>query len=82
MSDPEPNNDKRERHPMVVAAMVGGLGMEFVALVVVSFLIGSQLDERFDMGPWGTVVTLALGMLGGAWHLYLLTKRFLVDQGE
>ena len=82
MSDPKPNGDRKEKHPLVVAATVGALGMEFVGLVVACFFIGSQIDERFGSGPWGTVVTLALGMIGAGWHVYLVTKRFLIDQGE
>ena len=82
MSDPKPDDDKREKHPLVVAGTVGALGFEFVGVVIACFFIGSEIDERFDVGPWGTVVTLALGMLGAAWHVYLITKKFLIDTGE
>lgn len=82
MTDPEPDGDKKERSPLVVAGMVGALGFEFVGVVIACFFLGSMLDERFDVGPWGTVGTLALGMLGAAWHVFLLTKKFLIDQGE
>lgn len=82
MSDPKPDGGKKEKHPLVVAATVGALGMEFVGIVVACFFIGSQIDEQFGSGPWGTVVTLALGMLSAAWHVYLVTKRYLVEQGD
>ena len=82
MSDPEPGDDKKERSLLVTAGLVGALGFEFVGVVIVCFMIGSHLDERFDVGPWGTVGCLALGMIGAGWHVYLLSKRFLIDQGE
>ena len=82
MSDPKPDGDKTERNPIVVAGMVGALGFEFVAVVIACFFLGAMVDERFDVGPWGTVGILALGMLGAAWHVFLLTKKFLIDQGE
>lgn len=82
MSDPEPDGDKKEKNPIVVAGVVGALGFEFVGVVIVCFYIGSKLDERFGVGPWGTVGMAALGMFGTAWHVYLLSKRFLIDQGD
>lgn len=83
MSDPKPDGDeKKTKHPLLVAGIVGGLGFEFVGVVIACFYIGSQVDERFGVGPWGTVGCLALGMIGAAWHVYLLTKRFLVEDGE
>ncbi len=82
MSDPKPDGEKKEKNLLLVTGIVGALGFEFVGVVIVCFYIGSKLDGRFDVGPWGTVGCLALGMIGAAWHVYLLSKRYLIDQGE
>jgi F0F1-type ATP synthase assembly protein I len=82
MSDPNPDGEKKERNPLVVAGVVGALGFEFVGIVIGCFWIGSTLDDRFGVGPWGTVGCLAAGMLGGAWHVYLITKRYLIEEDE
>jgi F0F1-type ATP synthase assembly protein I len=69
-----------EKSPLLKVGVVGALGFEFVGLVIGSFLIGSMIDERFDVGPWGTVGMLALGMLAGAWHVYLIAKKYLIEE--
>lgn len=69
-----------DKSPLVQVGIVGALGFEFVGLVVGSFLIGSTIDERFDAGPWGTVGMLALGMLAGAWHVYLIVTKYLIEE--
>ena len=82
MSETEPDGSKDEKNPLVVAGIVGALGMEFVGVGVGCLLIGQQLDERLEIGPWGTVVMMALGLVGAGWHCYLLSRKFLIEPGD
>lgn len=52
------------------------VGLEMVAPIA----IGLYLDGRFDWTPWGVVVGVMLGFVGGLSHLLLLLKRFDVKK--
>ena len=79
MSEPDPDGKPTERSALVKAGYVGAMGFEFVGVVIGSFLLGSIVDERFEVGPWGTVGCLAAGMVAAGWHVYLIAKRFLLE---
>ena len=79
MSTPDPEGAKNGRSPLVKTAAVGAMGFEFVGVVVGSFIVGGMIDEKFGVGPWGTVGSLAAGMIAAGWHVYLIAKRFLLE---
>lgn len=74
------DDDKRGISDLKKVGVVGALGFEFVGLVIGSFFLGTFVDEKFDVGPWGTVGMLALGMLAAAWHVYLIATRYLLEE--
>jgi len=78
--------DARERQMQETAADAGGetgralsLGFrvlsEFVAGVVVGFLIGWQLDAWLSTSPLFLIVFLALGTAAGFWNVYRIAAR-------
>ena len=78
--------DASERQKQETAADVGGetgralsLGFrvlsEFVAGVVVGFLIGWQLDTWFSTSPLFLIVFLALGTAAGFWNVYRIAAQ-------
>ena len=51
-----------------------GLGTELVGAVLGFTFLGIWIDRRFDTGPWGLLVCVFLGFVGG---LYNLVKQAL-----
>jgi F0F1-type ATP synthase assembly protein I len=46
-----------------------GIGFEFVAAVGVFALIGYWVDRRWQIEPWGLVIGVFLGLIGGMYNL-------------
>ena len=46
-----------------------GLGIEFAAAVVGFTLVGCWVDYHFQCRPWGVVVGVLLGLIGGFYNL-------------
>ncbi len=49
-----------------------GIGLQVAVGVGVGFIVGSWLDKKYGLAPWGTLVGCMLGLAGG---LYLLIKE-------
>lgn len=58
-------------------AVVGGLGFEFVGLVVGGALVGMWVDGRFEVAPAGLLTGVGLGVMSAAWHTWRLARRLL-----
>ncbi|MGD2108327.1 MAG: AtpZ/AtpI family protein [Phycisphaerae bacterium] len=59
--------DKRKGYPDWIRSY--GIGFEFVAAVAVFAFIGYLIDRKFGSSPWGVLVGLALGLIGGGYNL-------------
>jgi F0F1-type ATP synthase assembly protein I len=70
-----PGNDKR--FPSWIRH--AGIGLELAGAVAGFALLGYWFDRHFGSKPWGLVVGLALGMVGG---LYNLVKEALAASRE
>jgi len=46
-----------------------GLGIEFAAAVVGFTLVGYWVDYHYQCSPWGVVVGVLLGLIGGFYNL-------------
>jgi F0F1-type ATP synthase assembly protein I len=46
-----------------------GVGFEFVAAVAGFGLVGYWIDRRYDTDPWGVIIGVALGLIGGTYNL-------------
>jgi F0F1-type ATP synthase assembly protein I len=46
-----------------------GVGVELAAAVAGFTLIGYWIDRHFGSAPWGLIVGLALGLVGGMYNL-------------
>jgi F0F1-type ATP synthase assembly protein I len=45
------------------------LGVELAAAIVGFALVGFWIDRRYGTAPWGLVVGVALGVVGGMYNL-------------
>lgn len=46
-----------------------GLGVELASAVAGFTLVGYWVDRHFSVRPWGLLVGLALGLIGGTYNL-------------
>ena len=46
-----------------------GMGFEFAAAVAGFTLVGVWVDRHFGHAPWGVIVGVALGLIGGMYNL-------------
>ncbi len=60
------SNTKRDRPSWIRHS---GVGIEFAAAVAGFSLVGYWIDGRYDTGPWGLLIALALGLIGGTYNL-------------
>ncbi len=82
MEPSDPNDSKTESSSLKKAAYVGAMGFEFAGVTIGSVMLGSFVDATYGVGPWGTVGFLAAGMVAAGWHVYLIAKRFLLEDEE
>jgi putative F0F1-ATPase subunit (Ca2+/Mg2+ transporter) len=51
------------------AARAYSLGFELVCAVAGFVLVGIWIDRHYGSGPWGTLICLFLGLIGGFYNL-------------
>lgn len=51
------------------AARAAGLGWELAGAVVGFTLLGYWIDRHFASSPWGLLICIALGLIGGTYNL-------------
>jgi ATP synthase protein I len=78
----EPMGEEPKRYPSWVR--LSGIGVELVGAVVGFTLVGYWIDRRFGSGPWGVLIGVGLGLLGGMYNLIrqslLASKEAAGDQ--
>ncbi len=77
----EPDKDQpKKRSTLVKAGIFGALGFELLGFTLVGVLVGSWLDQRFDIEPWGLLGMLLLALVAAGVHIFTITKRFLAEE--
>lgn len=59
-------HDRQENREWV---RYSSLGVELAAAVAGCLLLGLWIDRHFGTSPWGTVVCILLGLVGGLFNL-------------
>lgn len=59
-----------------------GLGFELACAVAGFVLVGVWIDRHYSSGPWGTLVCLVLGLIGGFYNLFRETSRLTGKAGS
>ncbi len=59
-----------------------GLGFEMACAVAGFVLVGIWIDRHYSSGPWGTLICLVLGLVGGFYNLFRETSRLSGETGS
>jgi F0F1-type ATP synthase assembly protein I len=59
-----------------------GLGFELVCAVAGFVLVGVWIDRHYSSGPWGTLICLVLGLIGGLYNLFRGVSRLGSGAGQ
>ena len=59
--------EEPKRYPSWVR--LSGIGIELVGAVVGFTLVGYWIDRHFGVGPWGVLIGVGLGLVGGMYNL-------------
>ena len=62
---------KRKRYDLSLAV----LGTEWAAAVIGFTLLGLWIDRRWQTGPWGVLICLGIGFLGGTYNFIKAAQR-------
>lgn len=65
-----------EQNPWLIAGVVGALGFEFVGFMIVGALLGTWIDRRWEVAPYGLLLTMLLMLLSVSWHIFRIIQRF------
>ena len=57
------------------------LGFELVCAVAGFVLVGIWIDRHYSSGPWGTLICLVLGLIGGFYNLFRGASRLFNQRG-
>lgn len=76
--------EEPKRYPSWVR--LSGIGVELVGAVVGFTLVGYWIDRHFGSSPWGLLIGLGLGLVGGMYNLIrqslLASKEAAADARE
>ena len=64
------------------AARAYSLGFELVCAVAGFVLVGIWIDRHYSSGPWGTLICLCLGLIGGFYNLIRGAARLSTGMGS
>jgi hypothetical protein len=67
------DNDKQTRRGDAASAY--SLGFEMACAVAGFVLVGVWIDRHYRSGPWGTLICLVLGLIGGFYNLFRGVSR-------
>ena len=52
-----------------------GLGIELAASLIGFTLLGLWIDHKFSTGPWGTLICVVVGFIGGLYNFIRSSLR-------
>ncbi|MGB2869058.1 MAG: AtpZ/AtpI family protein [Bacteroidota bacterium] len=85
MSEPSQNNEspkgKKSEGALRIVAPFLGMGMQLAAAVIVFFFIGSWIDDRYLISPYGKLIGGLLGFAGG-FIKFVKTANELAKQSD
>jgi F0F1-type ATP synthase assembly protein I len=77
--DPSEHEMPAKQTPRGDAGRAYALGFELVCAVAGFVLVGYWIDRHYSSGPWGTLIGLLLGLVGGTHNLLRGISRLSGD---
>ena len=78
MSDPRRGD--RGSSPFRTAGILLAIPTLLIVSPLAGFFIGNQLDIRFGITPWLTLIGLILGFVAGARQTWLIYRRYQASE--
>ncbi len=76
---PTAPSDETPEGPFYALGRFAGIGIQFGAVISLFALAGYWLDERLGSRPWGLIVGVLLGFLGGTLSLMRSVGRWRAE---
>ncbi len=73
------NNKKKQINPWRAFGLVGVIGIELAALLLIGIWVGMQIDQALQTSPLFLIVGMLLGFMIGIWSVVKLIKPFIGD---
>lgn len=74
-----PPSRRGEGNSMAQWHRMAGVGIEFIAAILLCGGIGWWLDGRWNTSPWLLLVGMALGFAVGMWSMIKMARRSFRD---
>ena len=71
----QPKNDLRAQ-VLRSMALTSAIGFDLACVLMVCVLRGQRVDTGLHTGPWGLLVGILVGLVGGAASAYQLIRRW------
>jgi len=75
-NDPQRRTNPSEQNPWLITGVVGALGFEFVGFMIAGAYVGTWIDRKWDISPYGLLFTMLFMLLAVGWHIYVIIRRF------
>lgn len=70
------SNSRDEPSTARQLANAGSIGFAFLLTFGVFIFLGYQFDAHFGWHPWGKIVGLIYGLIGGFYNMWIFAKRY------
>ena len=66
---------KKKRYDLSLAM----LGFEWAAAIIGFTIVGIYIDRYFESAPWGVLICVAIGFVGGTYNFIKAVQRAMRD---
>jgi F0F1-type ATP synthase assembly protein I len=72
-------NSQDDLRAQIARSMVlmTAIGINVAGVLVIGIFLGHLVDTRLGSGPWGLLVGIVLGLVGGGFSAFRLIQQFL-----
>ncbi len=76
---PKPASDKPPRKAQANPLAMAGAAMELGIAIAGLALVGWWLDSKFTTTPWLMMTGLAMGLIGGTYNIWKMSRKYFGD---
>ncbi len=74
--------DKDTQGALRTFGTLGHLGFVLGGAALLGFWVGSWLDRRFGIEPWGVATASFVCLAAGGWEIWRILKPLLTEDGK